>query len=121
MVESMYARLTCGGVTQVLGFWGYGPAKELAAGGGLFVGQTGVSANHHFVLSVHHTGYEFVAGDYAIQVFAREAGRSAETLLSEFDITLRPEHEHALAQRLGVMFELEPDSQSYLGHTKERP
>ena len=121
MVESMYAKLIRGGTAQVFGFWGYGPTKELSAGGGLFVGQTGVSANHHFVLSVHHPGYEFISGDYTIQVFARQTGQSDAILLSEISLTLDQAHAKALTEQAGVMFELEPDTQTYLGHAKERP
>lgn len=121
MIETMYAKLIRAEAAQVFGFWGYGPTRELTAGGGLFVGQTGVSAYHHFVLSVHHPGYEFVAGDYTIQIFARQAGRAEEILLSEIKLTLDREHAEALAERIGIIFELEPDTQTYLGHARKRP
>ena len=120
MIDSMYAKLIRDESVQVFGFWGYGPQRELTAGGGLFVGQTGVSANHHFVLSVHHSGYEFVAGNYSIQVFARQAGQTEALLLSEIKITLTLAQAETLANRAGVMFELEPDTQAYLGHARER-
>lgn len=66
MIEHLYAKLIRGGTEQVFGFWGYAATTEISPGSGLYVSQTGVSANHHFVLSEQYSGYEFVAGDYTI-------------------------------------------------------
>lgn len=121
MIEHMYAKLIRDGTEKVFGFWGYGPDKQLTAGGSLFVGQTGVSAYHHFVLSVHDSGYEFGAGEYTIQVFVRQAGRAEAMLLSEIKLTLDREQAEALAKRIGIIFELEPATQTYLGHARKRP
>jgi hypothetical protein len=120
MVESMYAKLRRGNTEQVFGFWGYGETTKLSPGSGLYVGQTGVSANHHFVLSVHEGGYEFVAGDYTIQVFARLAGAPRPTLLSEVTLTLNERNVATLAKQGGVLFELEPSTQTYAGHGSHR-
>jgi len=70
---------------------------------------------------VHHPGYEFVASDYAIRVFARQTGRADAMLLSEVRLTVEAGHAEALAERRGIMFELEQDTQTYLGHSRERP
>lgn len=121
MVEHMYAKLVRVETEKVFGFWGYGPESKLTAGGGLFVGQTGASLYHHFVLSVHDPGYEFVAGEYTIQVYAREAGQSAAALLTEFKLTLGDGLASALAQHQGVLFERDPSTLGYLGHVRDRP
>jgi hypothetical protein len=55
--------------------------RRSSPGRGLFVGQTGVAANHHFVMSVHEPDYEFTAGSYTIEVFVRVVG-IAETASS---------------------------------------
>lgn len=120
MVETMYAKLIRDRTEQVFGFWGYAPTTEISPGSGLYVGQTGVAANHHFVLSEHYPGYEFRAGDYTIQVFARQAGRAEPLLLSEIGVVLDPGHAAALAKRGGVLFKLDPDAQTYIGHSDER-
>ena len=82
VIESMYVKLICDGNRQTFSFWGYGETDKLTAGSGLYVGQTGVSLNHHFVLSVHVPIYEFFAGDYSIEVFARIVGKSTPVKLS---------------------------------------
>lgn len=109
MVEHMHAKLIRAG------------AEKLTAGGGLFVGQTGVSANHHFVLSVHDPGYEFGAGEYTIQVYAQEAGQPTASLLSEVKLTLDAKLASALTDYQGVLFEKEPGTLRYLGHVRDRP
>ncbi|MEK7994694.1 MAG: hypothetical protein AAB403_12895 [Planctomycetota bacterium] len=120
MIESMFVKLRRGTTEQVFGFWGYGETTKLSPGSGLYVGQSGVSLNHHFVLSVHQPEYEFVAGEYTIQVFARQAGASAPILLSEIRLTLDDRNAATLARHAGVLFELEPDTQTYAGHASER-
>lgn len=42
-------------------------------------------------------------------------------LLSEIKVTLDPGHAAALAKRGGVLFKLEPDTQTYVGHADGRP
>src|SRR5437879_2038291 len=77
MIESMHVKLRRADSELVFGFWGYGETTKLSPGSGLYVGQSGVSLNHHFVMSVHKSRYDFFAGDYTIQVFARQAGDRA--------------------------------------------
>jgi hypothetical protein len=120
VVEGMYVKLCRGRSERIFSFWGYGETNKLTPGSGLYVGQTGVSLNHHFVLSVHNPDYAFVAGTYIVRVFARLVGRSSPIQLTEFQITLSEHHAAVLAQNDGVLFELGPDDQGYLGHTYQR-
>lgn len=106
VVEAMYVKLCQKGPEQIFSFWGYGETNKLTAGSGLFVGQTGIALNHHFVLSVQHTGYQFVDGQYSIIVFARVAGRSTPIKLDAISLTLSQAHAAALAGNLGILFEL---------------
>ena len=99
MIERMFVKLVRAGGEQVFASWGHGWTTELSPGSGLFVSQTGVSANHHFALSVRKPAYDFAAGDYALKVFAQEAGQSAPALLTELKLTVDPLQAKALAQR----------------------
>ena len=119
MVERMFAKLVCGGSEQVFGHWGHGWTTELSPGSGMFVPQTGVSANHHFTLAAHKPHYDFAAGDYTIQVLAQEAGQTTPTLLWELKLTVDAQQAGALAQREGVLFELEPETQGYIGQARK--
>ena len=118
MIERLFVKLVCGGREHIFGVWGHGWTTELSPGSGLFVGQTGVSANHHFSLSAHKPACDFAAGDYTIQVFAQEPGQSAPALLSELKIAVDAAHAKALAQRESVLFELEPETRNYRGQVR---
>ncbi|CAE6724628.1 hypothetical protein [Paraburkholderia nemoris] len=120
VIESMYATLLRDGVEQTFSFWGYGETSNLTPGSGLYVGQAGVTVNHHFVLSVHQPAYEFVAGDYTIEVFARLVGKSAPIRLSQITVAVDSQHAAALQGQAGVLFELQPDSGFYIGHVNDR-
>ena len=120
MVERMFAKLVRDGKEQVFGVWGHGWTTELSPGSGLFVGQAGVSANHTFTLSAHQPAYEFAAGDYTVQLFAQQVGEASASLLSEVKVAVDAAMARALGQRTtGVLFELEPETQKYIGQVRE--
>lgn len=88
VIESMYATLKRGDVRQSFHTWVYGD-KPLLRGSGLFVGDTGVAANHHFMNPNNETQFQFDAGRYTLEVLAQLVGdRSAVTLFSqELEVT----------------------------------
>ena len=117
IVEGMYVSVRHRDSEQVFGFWGYGETEKLTHGSGLYVSKTGVSANHHFVLSVHASEYAFDAGDHLITVFARIVGDKKPTQLAQIVVNLKPELADALGHRKGVLFERTAEGQ-YEGHTQ---
>ena len=119
IIEGMYVNVRHRDSEQVFGFWGYGETEKLTVGSGLHVSQTGVSANHHFVLSVHAGGYAFDAGEHLITVFARIVGDKKPTQLAQIVVNLKPELADALGRREGVLFERAAEGQ-YEGHTQQR-
>lgn len=122
VVESMYAKLLRGDHEQIFSFWGHAETDKIAPGSGLFVAQSGVLANHHFVLSMLQPAYEFVAGEYKVEVFARLAGGSMPIKLVGIAISMSESQAGALRDGAGVLFELEPDKQVYVGHVdNQRP
>lgn len=120
VIEGMFAKLHHAGSEQIFSFWGYGETNQLVPGSGLYVGQTGIAVNHHFVLSVHQPAYEFSKGDYEIEVFVRLVGRKTPIRLSGFKLTLSAEHAGILARHGGVLFELNPDGRGYVGHARDK-
>lgn len=117
VVEGMFVKLRRGSEDRVFSFWGYGEAGKLMAGSGLHVSQTGVAANHHFVLSVHEGSYQFEPGRYDIDVFADVVGRKHPVLLSSIHLTLSPDLAATLANHDGVLFE-RGISGEYEGHAR---
>jgi len=120
VIEGLFATLHHDDTSQDFTFWGYGPARELSPGGGLYVDKAGVAANHHFVLSVHEPAYRFDEGLYGIEVFARTAGRKTPLKLARIDLTLSGELAGALANGKGVLFERRPNGM-FEGHADTRP
>ncbi|HZQ01874.1 MAG TPA: hypothetical protein VFB13_20185 [Reyranella sp.] len=120
MVERMFAKLVRDGEEQVFGIWGHGWTTELSPGSGLFVSQAGISANHTFTLSASKPAYDFAAGDYMVRVFAQQPGEANASLLSEVKVTVDAAMARALDQRTAVLFELDPETQKYLGQVRER-
>lgn len=64
-----------GGGTQAFNIWVYGEREKLVRGSGLFVGETGVEANHHFLRAPGEDRFRFSAGRYRIDVFAHVGRR----------------------------------------------
>lgn len=117
-VEGMYVKLRCGDNEQVFDFWGHGEGKELSPGSGLYVGQTGVSENHHFLHSNGNYGFE--AGKYTVQVYARVVGRQQPILLDTISISLSVDQAVELIRHRGVLFRRSPDDENYVGEIDER-
>lgn len=119
VIEAMYVKLTRADSEQIFSFWGYGETNKLAPGSGLFVGQSGVCYNHHFVLSVQHDSYQFVAGDYLLEVFARLAGKRVPIKLYKISLTVSKGEAGALAGNLGILYELDWSGGDYVSHARE--
>ena len=120
VVESMYAAITHDNHTETFSFWGYGETNKLTPGSGLFVPREGVAFNHHFVLSVHKEKYAFTEGKYLVQVFAKLVTDHTAHKLYELTLELSTELATALNQHEGVLFELEPDTDNYVGHRNQQ-
>jgi hypothetical protein len=120
IVESMYVVLRRGETRQTFNIWVYGD-ERLTRGSGLFVGDTGVVCNHHFLLPEDGTQFQFLAGDYRLDVFASIVGWSLTLHLADITLTL-PE---AAALQLrdpecGIYFDWGPDSRRYHAHVEKK-
>lgn len=128
VVESMHLlvkqRPLDGQLSQVFDYWAYGETGKLSVGGGLYVGQSGVASNHHFVLS-RRAPQEFVwwSAPCQIQVFARVRGQRSPQLLHEVNFDVTAEHAGLLAQVLdvGIFYEWSSETADYAGHAERRP
>jgi hypothetical protein len=76
VIESMHVALS----HQNFNIWVYGDEK-LVRGSGLYVGETGVAANHHFLSSRDNNAFQFVEGRYRLDVYAHLLGDQKPTLL----------------------------------------
>jgi hypothetical protein len=121
IVESMFVRLSLGETRQNFNIWIYGDST-LARGSGLFVGENGVACNHHFLLPKDGAGFEFRAGSYELEVFAKLAGAEHQLKLLSIPLILSDRLAAELRNpRAGIYFDWGPDSQQYHAHIDLKP
>lgn len=120
VIESMHVALSRNETHQNFNIWVYGDEK-LVRGSGLFVGETGISANHHFLTPKDGATFKFTEGTYCVEVFAHLLGDRNKKLL--FAQTLEIKRDVAIALEepgTGVYFDWGPDSSRYLTHVEKR-
>jgi hypothetical protein len=115
VIESMYVALARSDAHQNFNIWVYGERHQLVRGSGLFVGETGIAANHHFL--VPDGSFAFMEGHYKLDLFARLLGDDKDRRLFSQELTISPEIAASLAEPdTGVYFDWGPDSGRYLPH-----
>lgn len=119
IIENMYVLLTGHGRCQPFNIWVYDSSKTVR-GSGLFVGETGVEANHHFLLP-DGPEYRFQAGRCHLEVYANLLGSKRRRLLFSCDLELTTEHEALLAENeVGLYFDWLPEQSRYAPHIDRR-
>lgn len=122
VIESMHVSLSRNETHQNFNVWVYGERGKLVRGSGLFVGETGVAADHHFLTPVDENAFRFTEGHYRFDVFVTLLGdRKSIKLFSQAldisrDIAVELTERHA-----GLYFDWGPDSSRYLPHVEKRP
>ncbi len=121
VIESMHVALSRNETHQNFNIWVYGDEK-LVRGSGLFVGETGVAANHHFLAPDDAGAFRFAEGHYKLEVFAHLLGDSVQKRLFSQTLDISREVGASLAEPgTGVYFDWGPDSSRYLPHVEKRP
>ena len=116
VIESMHVSLSRNENRQNFSIWVYGE-KHLMRGSGLFVGETGISANHHFLTQKEDVKFCFVAGSYHVEVYAKLVGDRKQILLFSQTLEVTREEAKALETRqAGLYFDWGPDASRYLKH-----
>lgn len=121
VIEAMFITLRRGETRQTFNVWVYGEEK-LTRGSGLFVGETGLTCNHHFLLPSDGTEFQFLEGAYQLEVFATVVGNTTPTKLCSMSLNVTD----TIARQLqipenGAYFDWGPDSQHYAVHIKAAP
>jgi len=87
----------------------------------MFVGETGVSASHHFLAPPQDPSFAFIEGDYVLEVFAKIVGDKrpkrlfSQNLTISRDVAISLQHPQA-----GLYFDWGADSARYLAHVETR-
>ena len=121
IIESMHVALSRTETHQNFNIWVYGNDK-LVRGSGLFVGETGVEANHHFLAPRDASSFRFLEGSYRLDIFARLLGDKKNIQLFSQTLDVTRELAVSLAEpHAGLYFDWGPDSSRYLPHIQPRP
>jgi hypothetical protein len=121
VIESMHVALSRSETHQNFNIWVYGE-EQLVRGSGLFVGETGVAANHHFLIPRDASFFRFTEGQYRLEVFARLLGDENQTLLFSQNTGGLPRVAESLMEPgTGLYFDWGPDSSRYMPHIERRP
>ncbi len=121
VIESMHVALTRNESRQNFSVWVYGE-ERLVRGSGLFITDTGLVANHHFLMPRDQTPFGFLEGDYRLEVFGQLLGEKRTILLFSQKLNI----EHSFAKELqepgtGIYFDWAPDSSRYIAHIERKP
>jgi hypothetical protein len=93
--------------------------EKLVRGSGLFVSESGTTTNHHFLTLNDGIDFQFGAGEYQLDVYAKLLNvKSPRRLLSQ-RLDLTAEHANDLrTSHAGVYFDWIPIKGRYLAHSK---
>jgi len=122
IVESMYVSLLCEDASQNFTIWTYGERNQLVRGSGLFIPESGVEANHHFLMHEGESPFAFIPGRYRMDVYAHLLGDRKQKLLFSQLLDVSSEEADVLgASDIGLYFDWTPEKMRYVSHVDRRP
>jgi hypothetical protein len=121
IIQNMFVSLSRNESSQYFSIWVYGHREQIVRGSGLFVGETGVEANHHFLPHDDARDFRFTSGTYRLDVYAVLLGSKQRELLFSQKLDISKE----LAKELedpwcGLYFDWGSDSQRYIPHVDKK-
>ena len=119
IVEGMFARVRRGDSVQSFPVWVCGEGRsDLARGAGLKVDTNGVALHHHFLLPGDGTTYQFLPGQYVVEVFAVVIGRKHPLRLQSIELQVTEGQSKGLSgdTRTGLYFDWSPETRRFVGH-----
>jgi len=121
VIENMFVRVSHGEHRQSFPIWVLGN-ERLFRGSGIFVGDQGVVADHHFLLPPDAERYVFKAGEYRLEVFGRIVGAREATVLWSNSLIVSESDARMLTQaHNAIYFDWGPDSNRYITSIRSKP
>lgn len=121
IIEGMHVSLSRNETKQNFNVWVHGDEK-LVRGSGLFVGESGVSMNHHFLTPHDDNTFIFREGIYRLELFAKLLGDRTPIKLFSTVLEINAQHAKDLSESgTGLYFDWGQDSSQYLTHTDKVP
>lgn len=117
VLENLYLRVVNQSGSFVFSFWGYDDGKGMVRGSGVYVGETGIAAYHHFTPGVDDNDFEFVVGEYSVEVWAKIFNSKDAVLLGSYSFEVEDDKQIAEAlshSQRGVIWDWMPDNRRYV-------
>lgn len=122
IIENIYVRLVTEDIRQSFTVWVYGDGDDLVRGSGLFVGENGVEASHHFLASKGDDPFNFIPGKYCMEVYVQLLGHKNSKRLFTYLLDVSNEESSSIGeQNSGLYFDWDPDNNRYAHHLKHAP
>jgi hypothetical protein len=120
IIEAMYVSLRRDESRQNFSIWVYGD-ERLVRGSGLYVGESGVTASHHFMPPENTRTFEFSEGTYHIEVFMQLLGDKQTLCLFSDQLHVDGTAAKAIANEdRGLYFDWGPDAGRYIPHIDKK-
>ena len=119
-IQNMFIRLQRGEAIQNFNVWVYGD-KELARGSGLFISKNGLSCNHHFLLPKDGVQYDFLHGEYVMQVFVECVNKPPRKIFEQTLMITPIQYEQMKTKKTGIFYDWAPNTQNYFSHIDNGP
>lgn len=119
-VQNMYVRLQRGESVQNFNVWVY-DNNGLVRGSGLFISKQGIACNHHFLLPRDGTNYDFLAGDYLVQIFVETVQDKPRKIFEQSLILSKSQEDEMKGKKVGTYFDWAPNTQNYPSHVDSVP
>jgi hypothetical protein len=119
-IQNMFIRLQRGESSQNFNVWVY-DHNGLVRGSGLYINQSGIACNHHFLLPKDGLDYDFNAGDYNLQLFVETVDQKPR-LIFEQNLSLTQSQQETMSnEKVGIYFDWAPNTQNYFPSLDLRP
>lgn len=120
-IQNMYVRLQRGETVQNFNVWVYDSGNKLVRGSGLYIDKSGVASNHHFLMPRDGTTYEFLAGEYTLQVYIEQVNEAPRQIFEHRLVLSKSQQDEIVALKAGIYFDWAPNTQNYLSHIDVAP
>lgn len=119
-IQNMFVRLHRGESVQNFNVWVY-DSGGLVRGSGLFISKTGIACNHHFLMPKDGTNFEFLTGDYLMEIFIEPVDEKPKKIFEQRLMLTKTQEQEMGTRRVGTYFDWAPNTQNYFSHVDEVP
>ena len=119
-IQNMFVRLQRGESVQNFNIWVY-DSNGLVRGSGLYVNKSGIASNHHFLMPKDGSSYNFLAGEYKMQIFVETVNEKPKKIFEQILVLSEKQQDEMIEKKAGTYFDWAPNNQNYFSHVDTGP